>query len=495
MLSPRPRSLHALSVLAVSAAIALAGCGGGDDEASSPLDEALGYLSEDTGFAFVASTDVGEYDDVRKLLEKFPFGGQLEESLKQSLSAEDLDFEDDIEPLLGNELVVGTDDNASLVNSDQDTPVILAIETRDGDKLEELVKKTAESQGDSEGYDLYQDGDSWLAIKDDVLVQTEGEDRLKAALEQRGDGDRLTEDDVEPALEDLPEDALLKGYVNLGALLAADPDTKEALKVKWVEHLETLGFTVDASDEEVAIEYSLQTDPEGLSDDDLPIASGSEAPRLLDREGAEVVFSLRDPKQVVDFALAAAKVVDPAGYAQFQAGKAAIERRLEIDVDDDVIAQLGDLAAAATIGGKFGVRAEVADRAVFERTLAKIMDRLPEFSDDVTVAPPEGDGFYRLTTEDGETFAVGVAEGSLVVASDEEFASDIASRGLVEADGQGALVAAADAERIANEALAQFAGGLEGLGGSLFTGPLGDLASSAEAATDGITGSLKLEIE
>ena len=38
-------------------------------------------------------------------------------------------------------------------------------------------------------------------------------------------------------------------------------------------------------------------------------------------------------------------------------------------------------------------------------------------------------------------------------------------------------------------------GGIQGLGGSLFTGPLGDILSSSEASTDGITGSLMLEIE
>ena len=65
-----------------------------------------------------------------------------------------------------------------------------------------------------------------------------------------------------------------------------------------------------------------------------------------------------------------------------------------------------------------------------------------------------------------------------------------------DAEGQqGAFVAGADAEQIANVALARFAGGLEGLGGSLFTGPLGDLLLSTEASTDGLRGKLELEIE
>ena len=55
--------------------------------------------------------------------------------------------------------------------------------------------------------------------------------------------------------------------MNVKALLAADPDAEEALKVKWVDHIETLGLSADATDDAVAIDWSLRTDPEGLSDD------------------------------------------------------------------------------------------------------------------------------------------------------------------------------------------------------------------------------------
>jgi hypothetical protein len=53
----------------------------------------------------------------------------------------------------------------------------------------------------------------------------------------------------------------------------------------------------------------------------------------------------------------------------------------------------------------------------------------------------------------------------------------------------------ADAEQIANEILAQYTSGIQSLGGALLTGPLGDLTSSASADTDGISGSLKLQID
>ena len=499
MLSPKPSLL--LCALITAAVLALGGCGG-DDEAASPLDEVVGFLPEDAGFAFIASTDLEDYEDLRQIVDRFPFAGRAEELLKDSLEREGVDFDDEIRPLLGNEVVIGTADNSSFVDSSQDTPFVLALETRDSGKLQDLAEKGGTDRGESEGYDVYQgsEDDTWMAIKDEVLVLSDDEDTLKGALKQRGEDDRLTEDDVDAAFEELPEGAPVKVYVNAKALLAVDPDAKDALKVKWVDHIETFGLSADASDDAVSIDYSVRTDPEGLSDADLPLASGDDAPQVLERDdgSAEVVLALRDPSQILDFGIAAAKVVDPAGYAEFEAGKRGVGKRLGIDVDKDVLAQLtGDVAAVATIQGRFGLRAELEDAAAFEKTLAKVMDGLPEYSDDLTVtAPRKGDRFYGLASSDGKSYAVGVAEGALVIANDAQLASEVATRGLVDADGQsGAFVGVADAEQLVNAALAEFRGGLEGLGGSLFTGPLGTLVTSASASTEGITGRLQLEIE
>jgi hypothetical protein len=495
-----PRFSHAVSALFCAGALGLAGCGS-DDEASSALDEALGYLSQDAGFAFIASTDFDDYDDFEAVAEKFPFAGRAEDLLKQSLEQGGVDFDDDIKPLLGNEVVIGTDDNASFIDSSSDTPFVLALETEDAGKLEDLAQTGGEKTGESEGYDLYRSSDdTFLAIKDEVLVLSNAEETLANALDQRGEDDRLTEDDVEPAFEELPDDAPVKAYVNVGALLEESPEAEEALKVKWVDQIETLGLTAGASDDSIAIDWSLRTDSEGLTDEDLPLSSGAEAPQLLERDegSAEIVLGVRDPSQLIDFTLATLKVVDPAGYAEFESGKQAIGRRLGIDVDADVLDQLkGDVAAAVTLDGEFGVRAGLADPDAFEQTLAKIMDGLPRFSEGATVTKPkQGDRFYGVATPDGDSFAVGVAGGSLVIANNAPLASEVATRPLVDAEGQeGAFVMAADAEQLANVAIARFSGGLEGIGGALFTGPLGELLQSVSASTEGLTGRLELTVD
>lgn len=494
-------SLKPFAALAAASAIAMSVSACGDDGAASPLDEALGFLPEDAGFVFIASTDRDDYDDVQRLVERFPFGGRLEDALRQSIESEGREFDRDVEPLLGNELVLGVADNERFVRGEDDRPFVLALETEDAGKARDFAREDATDEGESEGYDLFHgEGDSWIAVKDEVLVLSNDEQTLKSALEQRGSDDRLGEDEVEEAFEELPEDAPVRVYANVGALLEASPGAAEARKVKWVDHLEAVGVTAEVSEDAISIDYAITTDPEGLSDEDLPLAAGGDAPQLLERDedSAEVAFGLRDPAQVVDFALAAGKVIDPAGYADYETGKAAFGRRLGIDVDEDVLAQLtGDVSAVAALDGSFGMRAELDDPDAFEGTLEKVMDGLPELADGVTVTRPrQGDRFYGVASEDGTTYAVGIAEGALVVANDAELASEVATRGLVDAEGQeGALVVAADAERLANAALSQFQGGIEGLGGSLFTGPLGELTASASASTDAVTGSLELSIE
>ena len=492
---------HFLPVFVVAGALGLAGCGG-DSGASSSLDEALGYLPEDAGFALVASTDLDDYGDFQDLAEKFPFADRATDALKQSLERGDIDFDEQIKPLLGNEVVIGTSDNTSFLDDESDTPFVLAVETEDADKLQDLAESGGgQKTGESEGYDLYETEDqTYLATKDEVLVLSNDQATLDDALKQRGEDDRLTEDDVEPAFEDLPEDAPLRAYVNVRALLAASPEAEDALKVEWVDHIETFGLSLDADDDALAFDWSLQTDAEGLTDEDLPLASGTEAPQLLAREegSAELVLGVRDPSQVIDFALGTAKVVDPAGYAEFESGKEAIGKQLKIDVDEDVLAQLtGNVAAVVSIDGDFGARAELADADAFEGTLAKIMDGLPRFADGVTVTQPkQGSNFYGVADQDGDSFAVGIADDALVVANTAQLAADVATRGLVDAEGQdGAFVASADAEQLVNAALAKFRGGLAGLTGGLVTGPLGELSQSVESSTDGLSGHLELNID
>ena len=69
------RRLLLLALAALACAVA-AGCGGGEDESSGPLDATLAYLPAETPFAAAIDTDLDgdQYKAVDELLAKFPLG-------------------------------------------------------------------------------------------------------------------------------------------------------------------------------------------------------------------------------------------------------------------------------------------------------------------------------------------------------------------------------------------------------------------------------------
>src|SRR4051812_13624953 len=105
-----PPLMRRLAVLAlVLPALAAAGCGGGKDS-SGPLDAGLRYLPADAPFAVSIDTDAegGQYKAVGKIAGKFPFGGaELRQRLERLFQRGDVNFEQDVKPVLGNPFVVG----------------------------------------------------------------------------------------------------------------------------------------------------------------------------------------------------------------------------------------------------------------------------------------------------------------------------------------------------------------------------------------------------
>jgi hypothetical protein len=264
---------------------------------------------------------------------------------------------------------------------------------------------------------------------------------------------------------------------------------------------------VSAREGALELELNLRTDPEGLSDDDLPIPAGEEAPPVIARDG-EIGLGIRNLAQIVRFAEAAGQAVDPAGFGDYAQAKQTPDARLDISIDDDLIGQLtGDVSASVALDGGFGVRADLEDPAAFERTLAKIADVLPSFAAGaglgaVTIEKPRGDDdFYVLARQDGDAVVFGVVDGVLVVASSPERAEELADEEPAPVDGaEGAVTMSSDAEQLANAAIDRYGDrfgldGFEALGAQLFTGPLQMLTGSLSASPDGLRGRVTLEIE
>ena len=505
-----PASMSRLSfkaacpAVACAAAMAMAGCGGSGDDGDSPLDNALGYLPEDAPLVAAIDTDVeGEqFDAIGKIIDKFAFGDAVKDAVKDLVEDQGGDFQD-IEPLLGNEFVVGAPTTRALTGDAGGEDFVGAIQAKSKDKLEDAVDgEKAKKQGERNGATLYEDedGDSF-AVKDDVLIVAGSQKLLESAVDQRDADDRLTEDTFDETTEDLPKDALVRVGGDLQKLLTDDPDTAGARKVKWVNALRTLGITLSFEEDEANVGFRLNTDADDLTPEDLPIAAGAASPSIVDR-ARDIVVGIRDPTQIVDFAEAAGQAIDPRAFGEYDRAKRTIEKQLKVDIENDLLDQLeGDLSIALAVNGKFGARTQVKDPKAFDKTLARLGTVLPEVVESATgesvgyAKPKRGGDFYGLATASGDSFVYGVIDGVFVLANDAKVAGQLASEDTTAVPGaEGAVVLNADAAQLVQQLLGQLGEGL-GLAGAAITGPLGDLNGSLRAETDGISGSFKLGFE
>src|SRR5215211_4049188 len=222
-----------VALLACVGAFAVAATGCGDDESSSGLGSVLSYVPADTPFAVEVDTDLDgeEYKSLDAILNRFPGADTIKALLKSQLSFghEGIEFDRDIKPLLGNPAVVSAADVGSFLSDSGEAGFVAALQASDKDALDKLVDRTKPKDlGEVAGATVYQDGDTYFAVADDVIVLAGSRNQLEAALKRANGGDSLSEDDFEAGLEGLPDDALARLYVDVGALLTQSEGAADA---------------------------------------------------------------------------------------------------------------------------------------------------------------------------------------------------------------------------------------------------------------------------
>jgi hypothetical protein len=409
-------------------------------------------------------------------------------------------------PLLGNEFVVGGVDAKTFVaDGEGQDEFVAAIEAADADRLETLIERDGpERVGEAEGATIFQDSDGdAFAIEGATLVVAGTRELLDEALLQRDADDRLTEDAFEERVEGLPEDAAVRATADLQALLEADPETAPAREVAWVGALRDLGISASFSADAVDLDFRVSTEGD-LAEEDLPLAAGEESPPVIDAE-SEIGVGLRGLAQIVRFGESTAQTVDPAGFGEYNTAKETIERQLDIDIDEDLLAQLeGNVSATVAVGNGFGVRSELEDPKAFEQTLERLAPALPGILESSVGGPvrlrPPGGGreLYELALPGGGAFAFGVVDETFVLSDRPERAASLAGAETVTPEGaEGSVALSADAEQVASQVLAQLGTGIPGgaLGSAFVLGPLGQLTGSVVTETDGITGNVRLTFD
>ncbi|WP_217913007.1 DUF3352 domain-containing protein [Miltoncostaea marina] len=234
-----------VSTALAGVAIGLAGCGGGDSEGGAAAGEIASYVPAGSPMYLEASTDFDgpQWTQVDALAKLFPAYPEMKRSLQEDLRGDDVDFERDVAPLLGDRAAVASlgvpeaprVDRAltapgaaagAAADAAGDQQFVGVVELTDG--KEDAVRAFLQDQGmtrggEHAGAEWYRDDDGTVtAVADGVLVLSDAEEHLFAALDaHEAGGDRTLggTDRFTDALGKLPEDSFGHAYIDLGAFL------------------------------------------------------------------------------------------------------------------------------------------------------------------------------------------------------------------------------------------------------------------------------------
>jgi hypothetical protein len=469
-----------LAVVAAALAVALAGCGGDDEKSTTPLGEALAYLPEDAPAVVVLETDSehAQWRQVDDLIQKFAVADQIRDEAKDLITRGDLDFDEDLAPQLGNEVVVGVPDG-----SKGGRDYVVALKLKDVARARTLLPKLKQA-----GLESRLDGHILVAAPTRPLVD--------AAVAQSDADDRLTEDRFEDDLGRLAEgEPLLRATGDLQRAVESKQAAGAADALPWIGALRRFAAVGTARPDGLALDFDVRT--ENVDAADLPLAPGPEAPPVPRREG-EIAVAAREPargaaliNRLRDFL--------PRTKAHSAALNDALER-IDVDLARDLFAHVGDVGAMsfAVDGTRVG-RADLKDPKAFAATLAKLAAELPGAArGDIgfTIEPGGGAGFYRLNADRGRQLFVGVVDDQVALGEEAGRARDFAAEASTPVPGaRGSLAFFADSESVANAIIERRTSGPLVLLGQLATVPLGDLRGWAETTPTGISGHAELKIE
>ena len=521
--------MRRLAVAALVLALVAPACGGGDDDGDGdrsargapPPAGTLAYFPPDTIGVALVPTDL-DGDQLHRLATLVNPSLSLRQALTESARDEGLDFERDVEPLLGGTGVVGGVDD-----------ILFALETPDEAALrrtvERIVGLARRGSRDHRRATVYREG---VAIDGATILIAGTDEALVAAIDRRRDGGGLDAAAFERELgEDASADALVR-LIGTPAAWADDEELRRAAAEPWVGAVRGFGGVLTLERDAITARLRVRTEPEGLREEDLPLEAGEHAPEVPRVEGAFNAAN-RNQSRTTTFLARVARRLYP--DSEFVREVEAAERELAIRFEEEVLAQFnGPSASLATPQGEFGAVSELGDPDRMRELLPRLAPHLPGIlrglwglgntglialllvAPDAPLVPgaldalsaaikvvPLGGGddeqlLFRIDGldepgPDGRSFGgtgqvvFGMIGERFVVGSGERRAREAGELDVSDVDGaQGAGVAWADLSTIEPETLSRLI---------LFQGkPLGELVGELEASTDGLEGRLRVEV-
>ena len=234
------------AILLAAAALVAPACGGADAGDGAGAGATVAPASTAVFISVATDREGEQWQDAEELLARFPGGRDAVSELFEGLEEEGLDFERDVRPALGPEVDLVVLD---LARADESEETVVLTQPRDESKLDALVE-----QADDVAYELV---DEWAVV-------AESEAAIAAFKRARGDEALADTDAWNDATDDLPDDALVRGFVSGAALTGAAAAEGAGAGTSFLPGagVPSFGFAVRAEDEGVRLDAAIRTPDE-----------------------------------------------------------------------------------------------------------------------------------------------------------------------------------------------------------------------------------------
>ena len=403
-------------------ALALAACGGAEDGDLAVVISEGAEFAPASAPAFVEITtdvDGGQWQKAESLLDRFPGKDDVLDDIRQELKADDVSWERDVKPALGDAVYVVWLDFA---NGGDD--VVGFTKPADRRTFERLIES-----GDEPA--VHRELDGWVVFSDRTALL----DRFQDA---RTSGSLADEDRFEEATDELPEDSIVRAYVNGEEVQRAVDESlaqggaPPSLTQKY-GRLEALGAAVAAKGGGVLLKADVATESAPAAEPYTP-----ELPSVVP-SGALAYVSFGKLEEGFRRALRVLEENDPdlAG----QRGQA--EQVLGLTLEDDVLSLFGKEGGIAVYGARrtpgFALFLAISDEDKARRVLDRV-GALAQLGDRATTRRFTIEGAQarelRLRREDVSLLAA-VSRHRLIVTSSEALLRDALDGGPTLANDNG----------------------------------------------------------
>lgn len=383
-----------LILVGVALAAALSGCG---SSSSSPLGTELSYVPRDSVFLAAVPTDPhgSLVHATNKLIASSPGTGF---SLGTILAAVGLDYQNDIQPLFGNPVVVSVARSSSTTGFFGSPSVLGVWVVHSQVALNALLAKLG-SPSKASGVASYHLGQLTLAVKGrTVLMGTPTV--VQAALARHSGGHGMTTAEFSGAGGSVAPGTVLQAIGDLAGVIHGS-----ALKVPWIRALRGYTARLTGSGTSVRAQFRLDTSGAPLTPAEIPFTTATGAPELAGT--MPITVGVRDPGHSFAFLEAAYQSSEPGSYAKFARQQAAAKRRTGYDLDTFFSLLTGN-AIIETDGHGFLARADVTDPTSAARQLALLPQAVHDVFPTAHSITRRAGGFLQMSQTSGKPIEFGL---------------------------------------------------------------------------------------